>query len=82
MRFVVAILVGVVLTGCVPVGRNTHLVLGLGVFRVDQTNRVTVVKASTLGMHLGDRRMNVGMSTVTVVDILTNSNTILELKGR
>jgi hypothetical protein len=81
MRFIVAVLAGC-LVGCVPVGRNAHLVLGLGVFRVGQTNQVTVVKASTLGVHLGDHRMNVGVSTVTVVDIPTNSNTILELKDR
>lgn len=81
MRLAVAIL-GVALTGCVPVGRNTHLVLGVGVFRTSQTNQVKVVKASTLGMHLGDRRVNLGASTVTLVDIPTNSNVILELKGR
>jgi hypothetical protein len=68
------------LAGCVPLGRNTHLVLGVGVFRVNNTNQVTVVKADTLGVHAGDGRLNLGLSSVMTASIPTNSNTVLEIK--
>lgn len=70
----------VLLTGCVPLGRNTHLVLGIGVFKVQQTNEVKVVKANTLGVHAGDGRFNLGLSSVLTANIPTNSNTILEIR--
>jgi hypothetical protein len=70
----------VLLTGCVPLGRNTHLVLGLGVFRVQQTNEVKVVKVDALGIHAGDGRFNLGLSSVMTANIPTNSNTVLEIK--
>jgi|PlaIllAssembly_1097288.scaffolds.fasta_scaffold19003_6 hypothetical protein len=70
------------LTGCIPMGKSTHLVLGVGVFRVQSTNEVTVVKANTLGVHAGAGRLNVGLSSVMTASIPTNSNTILEIKGR
>ena len=69
------------LTGCVPLGKSTHLVLGLGVFRVNNTNQVTVVKASTLGVYAGSGRLNAGLSSVVTAHIPINSNTILEIKG-
>ena len=68
------------LTGCVPLSRDTHLVLGIGVFRVQHTNQVTVLRADTIGLHAGDRRLNLGLSQVMIADIPTNSNTILEIK--
>lgn len=68
------------LTGCVPLGRNTHLVLGIGVFKVQQTNDVKVVKADAIGFYLGDGRFNLGASSVMTANIPTNSNTILEIK--
>lgn len=68
------------LTGCVPLGRNTHLVLGIGVFRVANTNDVKVVKADTLGIHAGDGRLNLGLSSVMTANVPTNSNTILEIR--
>ena len=70
------------LTGCVPLGNKTHLVLGFGVFRVQDTNQVTVVRANTLGVHAGAGRLNVGLSSVMTASVPTNSNTILEIKGR
>jgi len=74
-------LVLLALTGCVPLGKSTHLVLGLGVFRVNNTNQVTVVKANTLGVYAGSGRLNAGLSSVVTAHIPINSNTILEIKG-
>lgn len=72
----------VVMAGCSTTGNRTHLVLGLGLFRVQSTNQVTVVKTSTLGLHAGGGRLNVGLSRGMTVSIPTNSDTILEIKRR
>jgi hypothetical protein len=70
-------------TGCVPITRNGktyHLVLGVGVIRVSQTNEVTVVRANSLGIYGGDGRFNVGLSSVYSAHIPTNANVVLEVK--
>lgn len=70
------------MTGCIPFERNGskyYLVLGAGMFRVTQTNQVSVVKAETLGVYAGDGRVNVGLSTVYSARVPTNANVLLEV---
>jgi hypothetical protein len=67
------------LTGCLPVGQHTHLILGIGLFRTETTNQVHVVQARTLGFYGGDQRWDLGYTSLLTVDIPTNSNTLLEI---
>ena len=67
-------------SGCVPVGKNTHIILGLGLFHVEQTNEVTVVRAKSLGLYAGDGRLNAGMSSIYSAHVPTNAEVILEIK--
>lgn len=81
MRFCAAI-IALLLVGCVPIhrdGKTYHLVIGLGVVRVSETNQVTVVKASTLGLYAGDGRLNLGASSIYSARVPTNANVVLEV---
>jgi hypothetical protein len=72
----------VVLTGCVPLayhGKTYHLVLGVGVFHVEQSNQVTVVTAKTFGLYAGDSRLNLGLASIYSARVPTNVNVLLEI---
>lgn len=76
-------LAALLMTGCVPVryhGQTYHLVVGLGVFHVEQTNEVTVVRAKSLGVYAGDGRANLGFSSIYSAHVPTNANVILDIK--
>lgn len=69
-------------TGCFPIrhgGKTYHVILGAGVIRVSQTNEVTVVKATSLGVYAGDGRVNIGVSSIYSARVPTNANLILEV---
>ena len=68
------------LSGCVPTNHRTHLVLGLGVFWIEQTNGVSVVKSDTLGIQAGSGQLNIGASQITIITVPTNSNTVIDLR--
>jgi hypothetical protein len=79
------ILILVALTGCVPVrikGKTIHVVLGFGIFAVSQTNRVTVVNATSVGLYAGDGRVNIGISKLYSARVPTNANVVLEINGK
>lgn len=71
------------LTGCVPIrhaGKTYYIILGAGVIRVSQTNEITVVKATSVGVYAGDGRLNIGASSVYSARVPTNAQTVLEIK--
>lgn len=75
-------LVLVLMAGCIPVRRNGktyYVVIGAGIVRVSQTNEVTVVKATTVGVYAGDGRLNIGASSIYSARVPTNANVILEV---
>ncbi len=72
------------LCGCVPVryhGQTYHLVLGVGLFHVEQTNQVTVVVSKTLGLYAGDSRVNLGVASIYSACVPTNANVLLEVNS-
>jgi len=76
-------LILVLFTGCVPIwhnGKTYYAIVGLGVIRVSQTNSVTVVKATSLGVYAGDGRVNIGASSVYCARVPTNAQVVLEVK--
>lgn len=77
-------LLAVVFTGCVPLtyhGQTYHLVLGVGVFHVEQTNQVTVVRSKALGLYAGDGRASLGMVSIYSACVPTNANVLLEINS-
>lgn len=82
MKTVLCIIL-VLLTGCVPIrhaGKTYYVILGAGVIRVSQTNAVTVVKATSLGVYAGDGQFDVGASSVYSARVPTNAQVVLEVK--
>lgn len=67
-------------TGCIPLGRQTHLVVGLGLVKARSTNATEVIQARTLGFYAGDRRWTLGLSSLTATYVPTNANAVLELQ--
>ena len=72
-------LLALTLSGCVPVGHGRHLVIGIGIFSVAQTNQVTVVESKGIGIQAGNGRFNLGASESIITHIPTNSNAVLEI---
>ncbi len=82
MKTVVCITL-LLLTGCVPIrhaGKTYYVILGAGVIRVSQTNEITVVKATSVGVYAGDGRINIGVSSVYCARVPTNAQVVLEVK--
>jgi hypothetical protein len=69
------------LTSCVPLGRGTLLIVGVGVVRVERTNQVQVVRSSALGLNAGPGNFQLGISSTLTARVPTNSQTVLELNG-
>lgn len=70
------------LSGC-TINRNGvvhHVIIGFGIVSVQSTNQATIVKAKSLGVYAGPRNLTLGLSAVTVADIPTNSNVLIEIK--
>jgi hypothetical protein len=70
-------------TGCVPFhqgNKDYQLVLGFGFMTVERTNDATVVSTKALGLHVGDRRFNAGLFSVTSTTIPTNANVVVEVR--
>ena len=82
MKLVLCVILAL-MTGCVPIrhaGKTYYAILGVGVIRVSQTNDVTVVKATSLGVYVGDGRVDVGLSSVYQARVPTNAQVVLEVK--
>ena len=81
MKRLLSVLAVALITGCVPLGHKSYIILGVGVFHVEQpTNQVTVVRAKSLGVYVGDGRLNAGWSSIYSAHVPTNAEVILEIK--
>lgn len=70
----------ILLTGCIPIAKDRYVVVGVGIFKAKQTNSISIVEAQTIGVYVGDGRVNVGASYIYSARVPTNANVILEIK--
>jgi hypothetical protein len=72
----------VLAAGCVPIRKGDctyYVIIGAGMVGVRQTNDVTVVKSTALGLYTGDGRTALGVASVYSARVPTNSEIILEV---
>lgn len=82
-RLLTGIFCCVLLSGCIPFRTKQssyHLILGLGLVRVERTNAVTVVNSDSLGLYAGDGRVNLGLSSIYSACVPTNAQVVLEIR--